>query len=405
MAIIEPPVTNEDRMPRLRYFYGMRSIPIIAQLKKHKYKILFGALAFWVTIGLMIYVTEVIAHRYLGRAFIDEVEKKQYLLRWVLWLLLTPLILFLGLKINVSNTKIPWFILLHLLLGTMVLAIEFLFELAIIRPMAENIYHRYVHVGELILPFVLKYFSYVIMYFLIVGIVNIYVYMYQLQETQKTLMAAELQNKELHYRVTLSQLQMLKMQIHPHFLFNTHNAILGLILKNENEKAARMLDGLSSLLRLTLEKQDSEFVRLSEELYNVDLYLDIQSVRFGDRFSWSKNVSEAASQCFVPFFILQPLVENAVVHSIEKLDTPARILISAEVRNQQLDIRIVNDCPEDALAERFAPGIGLSNITRRLEQHYGNAAKFTLEKTAPGKITASLLLPAHEQAEDSRHRG
>ncbi len=367
----------------------MTAIPHIALFKRHRYKILLGTFVFWLLIGFFIYITDLIAHRYFDAKALDAIEQTQYLLRWVLWLLLTPVIILLALRINIGNTKLPWFILLHIFFGTALLAFEFMVEVAIIKPLAEAFYLRHVDIGEIIIPFLLKYFAYIVMYFLIVGIVNMYIYMNSLQATR-------LQNKELEYQLALSQLQALKMQIHPHFLFNTHHSIIGLIVKNENEKAATMLAKLSELLRSTIEKQDTEFVTLADELKSTDLYLDIQKIRFSDRFVYKKEISTEAENCKVPYFILQPIVENAVLYGVEKTDNEAFIRINASVKDEKLIIEVINSGAFSDKNKGSGLGIGLANITKRLRQHYGAQAAFELFSDG-GNTTAQIKLPADEK--------
>lgn len=373
----------------------MTAIPHIQLFRRHKYKILVGTFVFWLVIGFFIYVTELIASRYFNAAAPDKIEQAQYLLRWILWLLLTPVIILLALRINIGNTKLPWFILLHTLLGTGLLAVEFGIEAAIIKPMAEAFYLRHVDIGEIILPFLVKYFAYIITYFLIVGIVNMYIYMNSARSAEKHLLQTELRNKNLEYQLAVSELQTLKMQIHPHFLFNTHQSIIGLIVRNENEKAAQMLAKLSELLRSTIEKQDAEFVPLSDELKSVDLYLDIQKIRFSNRFVYEKTISGEAADAKMPYFILQPIVENAVLYGVEKTDAQSTIAINAEIENGLLTIEVANTGVISNDKKGSGLGIGLSNVGKRLKQYYGDNASLSL--TSDDKTTtAQIKIPTDE---------
>lgn len=375
-------------------FDAMAGIPHIELFRKYRFRILLVVFIFWFLIGLFVYVTEVIVHKYFGMPFIDEVEQKQYALRWLLWLLLTPLIVFNALKINIGNTRVHWFVLIHIVLGTLILAAEFVAELLIIRPLAETIYKRTVLLDEMIVPFLYKYFAYIINYFLIIGIVNIWIYMHSLQLAQKNLLQTRLQNKDLKYQLALSELNALKTQIHPHFLFNTHNAILALIARNENDKAARMLNRLSDLLRLTTEKQQTEFIQLGDELRLADAYLEIQQVRFENRLTVSKTITTEAAQFTVPFFILQPVIENAVMHGIEKTDQPGVIAINAFVTADVLTVEVKN--PGQLKHEPVKrPGIGMQNIRGRLHHYFGDAAVVTLAETGSGEIVVTLKIPAY----------
>lgn len=371
----------------------MPSIPYIALFRKHSSRILLAALLFWLLLGFFVYAAELVANKYFGMKALDLIEQRQYLLRWLLWLLLTPAIILLALKVNIGNCRLFWFILLHIFFGTALLALEFMAELAIIKPMAEAFYHRKVLLSELMIPFLQKYFAYIINYFLIVGMVNMYIYLHSLQTTQKELLETEVQNRELKYRLTLAQLQTLKMQIQPHFLFNAHQSISGLILKRENEKAVQMLTALSDLLRLSLEHQEQELVPLEEELRIIDLYLSLQQTRFGDRFTYTKNIAPGAAVIKVPYFILQPVVENAVIHGIEQTDEEASIVIQAQVETRQLRLTISNTGSPGEGSPSKGFGIGQSNVSERLRQYYGRQAAYRLYSEGDGTTTAELLIP------------
>lgn len=382
-------------LPQAITYLSLMASPLAELYRKHKARMIFGALAFWCVIAVLIWVSEVVAHKVIGAKFIDYVEQRQYLLRLVLWMLLTPLLMFVAFRINIKNTRLPWFFLVHLCLGTLFLAVEFSIEVAILMPVAESYYHREVLVREFALPFVYKYFAYILNYFLILGIANIYIYMRTLQRSQKELHQKEVTNTELKYQLALAQMQTLKMQIHPHFLFNTHNSILSLILKNESEKAAEMLNKLSNLLRKTIETQDEERVPLSKELEIADLYLDLQAVRFSERLKYTRNVSADSLGVKVPFFILQPLVENAVIHGVENNAELSELKLEAKRSGDRLLIAITNTTAESSLKEKNGHGIGLSNVTRRIEQYYNGDASLTLEFTNHLAIV-TINLPAHE---------
>ncbi len=367
---------------------------------------IIGAIAFWCLIAVMIWTSEIVATKLCGAKYIDAVEQKQYMLRLGLWMLMTPLLMFVAFRINIKNTRILWFVLIHLVLGTLFLAAEFTVEVSILMPVAEDFYKRDVLVTEFALPFVYKYFAYILNYFLILGIANIYIYMRTLQKSQKELHEKEVTNTELKYQLAIAQMQTLKMQIHPHFLFNTHNSILSLILQSENEKAAQMLNKLSNLLRKTIETQDEECVPLSKELEIADLYLDLQSVRFADRLKYIRDVAQETLDAKVPFFILQPLVENAIIHGVEKSTDVSELKVEVKKRNNRLLISITNTATENAAKEKAAhtrltseggQGIGLANVTKRIEQYYKGNASLILE-FINNRAVVNINLPLYETA-------
>ena len=169
-----------------------------------------------------------------------------------------------------------------------------------------------------------------------------------------------------------AQLQNLRMQLHPHFLFNTLHTISSLM--DEDVRAARrMMSRLSQLLRHTLEKGETPEVTLGEELEMLRLYLDIEGTRFQDRLRLKFEVDEKLMNACVPTFILQPLAENAIRHGIAQRSIPGEIRIAAEQQNGELIVSVQNDGPDEPSSEvqSQGSGIGLSNTRSRLAQLYG----------------------------------
>lgn len=372
----------------------MLFIPHFQLIKKHKALVIAGVLCFWALLGMLVYATELIASYYFGAAFMDQIEQKQYLLRWMVWLLLTPAIILFALKINIENCHLVVFISLHLLLGTLLLSLEFCIELLILKPLAEQYYHRPVLVRELMVPFLNKYFGYVINYFLIVGMVNLYVYMQSLYSTKQSLLETELQNKNLKYDLALAQIQSLKKQIQPHFLFNAHQSLLSLILQNENKKAADMLSKLSDLLRITLQKQDSEFITVEEEVEMIKLYLSLQQIRYDHRMECTFDISPEAWHLKIPFFTLQPLAENAVKFGVEQSDKPCTIGVRIYIHDHMLNLAISNTTSHNRTHPVAGFGIGLQNVSARLQQHYQDAATLELYTDQVNTI-AQISIPLY----------
>lgn len=357
----------------------MIQIPHLDILKKHRSKIIWGIILFWFLMAVLVFSSEVIATKYFGAPVADPIEIKQYLLRWFSWLVLTPVIIFLALTINIGNVKLGWFVLIHLVLATLLLGVEFIIELSILKPLAASYYNRIVTLNEIALPFLSKYFAYVVNYFLLVGIVNMFVYMKNYQQAKHHVLEVELKNKELEFQLALAHLQTLKMQIRPHFLFNTLNAIHGLIVKQHNDQASFMLTRLSDLLRKTLEKQEDEFVALSEELHMIQLYVDIQQIRFKERLVYFCALPEEAKLAKVPFFVLQPLIENAVKYGVEQTDDKVYIEVVITIHAGQLHIQIQNSGRRNSQIENKGLGIGLSNVKARLQQYYGAASSLEIQ--------------------------
>jgi LytS/YehU family sensor histidine kinase len=181
---------------------------------------------------------------------------------------------------------------------------------------------------------------------------------------------------ELSAQLAQAQLAALKMQIHPHFLFNTLNSIAAL-LHEDIEAADRMITRLSDFLRITLQNSATSVVTLGEELVFLQAYLDIERVRFPDRLVVDLTIAPDVLDARVPNLILQPLVENAVRHGISKQIAVGRLQIDARRHNERLLIRIDDNGPGgpngNGISKRRASGgVGLANTRARLKQFYGD---------------------------------
>ena len=191
-----------------------------------------------------------------------------------------------------------------------------------------------------------------------------------------------------------AQLQALRYQINPHFLFNTLNAVSTLVAQNENAAANRMLARLSDFLRLTLDGSEAQEVPLAVELDYVQRYLDIEQVRMGDRLRVRFEIAPAAQTVLIPVMILQPLVENAIRHSIAPREAGGCIEIAAHCTKEVLHLEVRDDgaITEEAIAT-LQPCIGLSNTRARLQRLYGAAHQFRLTAAASGGLVVQLELP------------
>lgn len=205
----------------------------------------------------------------------------------------------------------------------------------------------------------------------------------------------EFRASQLEAQLVQAQLQTLKMQLQPHFLFNTLNGIAGLVRDSRNKAAVDMIVGLSDLLRYTLENAGKQEVPLKEELEFLELYLDIQQMRFSDRLKVEMQVSPDTLDALVPNLILQPLVENAIRHGISRRMASGTIRVTAERDGELLRITIYDDGPglrrDDGLTT--VEGVGLSNTRARLSQLYGEEQRFTLSDREGGGVTATLVIP------------
>jgi two-component system LytT family sensor kinase len=211
---------------------------------------------------------------------------------------------------------------------------------------------------------------------------------------------SELQASQLSAQLAEAQLQALKMQLHPHFLFNTLHSISAL-LSRDTEAARRMIARLGDFLRLTLENSGAQEVSLRDELDFLRCYLEIEGIRFFDRLTVRMEIEPQTLGARVPNLILQPIVENAIRHGIAPRSTPGIIEIKAARLGETLRLEVRDDGPglplEVGTPRAVRRGIGLSNTQNRLRQLYGKQAGLELMNDTRGGLLVTLELPFHRE--------
>lgn len=208
-----------------------------------------------------------------------------------------------------------------------------------------------------------------------------------------------LRNQELENQLNRAQLETLKLQLNPHFLFNTLNTVSSLIRSGEHTMAIQVNARLGNFLRTTLQAGETQFVSLEEELKFLDLYLDIESLRFSDRLIIEKQVEEDCLLVKVPYLILLPVIENAIKHGIARHSHAKRIVIAAGISGNSLNIEIYNEgklLPEKWIAQDNW-NIGLCNVYSRLKKTYDDRFSFGIENHPEGRgVQVRLKLPLSE---------
>jgi len=206
--------------------------------------------------------------------------------------------------------------------------------------------------------------------------------------------ASELAQSSLKAQLAQAQLRALKMQLHPHFLFNTLHSISSLVLEDP-PKANSMIARLGDFLRLTVDNSDQQLVTLKEETEFLRCYLDIEQVRFGDRLTVTFELEPQTLSAQVPHLILQPVVENAIQHAIAPRSTRGHINIEAKRLNSLLRVAISDNGPGISSNANlpWKQGVGLTNVRTRLQQIYGPDFRFELMNTKGGGVTAFMEIP------------
>jgi hypothetical protein len=204
---------------------------------------------------------------------------------------------------------------------------------------------------------------------------------------------------ELEAQLGQARLQALRMQLHPHFLFNTLNSIATLVEANP-PGAREMIGSLGQMLRLSLDSGPRPEVPLEQEWEFLECYLEIERIRFGDRLQVKLELGPGVGGALVPTFILQPLAENAIRHGIEPASSPGTIEIRAERGGGVLFLSIRDTGPglgKGGLEQAAPKGIGLANTRARLQSHYPGRHRFTIRNGPGGGCLVELELPFHTE--------
>jgi two-component system, LytTR family, sensor kinase len=217
----------------------------------------------------------------------------------------------------------------------------------------------------------------------------------------KDLQAERMRAMDLERQLAVSRLEALRMQLHPHFLFNTLHTIAGLTVE-DSATARRMVIALGDLLRSTLKENGDRMRTLAEELEYSDLYLGIEKLRLGDRLLLNYEIEPAATRALVPQFLLQPLFENAIRHGASRMIGSCEIGFCASCKSGTLNIMIRNDGPKCAprsALPRF--GVGLTNTIDRLQIHYGDRHTFLYSDLPEGGVQIDISIPYSEAGPDA----
>ncbi|HEX6280337.1 MAG TPA: histidine kinase, partial [Pyrinomonadaceae bacterium] len=213
----------------------------------------------------------------------------------------------------------------------------------------------------------------------------------------------ELKTSQLEARLAQSRLQVLKMQLHPHFLFNTLNAISELVHRDP-DRADRMLTDLSDLLRMSFENLEVQEIPLKQELEFLRKYLEIEETRFHDRLRVRMEIAPDTLDASVPNMILQPLVENAIKHGISPKAEGGHINVGAVRNNGTLELTISDDgigIGGESI-KAIGEGVGLSNTRRRLKHLYGDSHRFELKPEGESGVSVRLDIPYRQYKNEPR---
>ena len=307
-----------------------------------------------------------------------------------IWALLTPFVVFMGRRFAISATnyvrRVGFHVLCAVTLAVLHAALDTALNIGAGRnpstawPLFQHLISHGMHWN-------------IVIYLAIVGVVHV--------------RDAERRTMELRARLSEARLDALRMQLRPHFLFNTLHTVSGL-MGNDAVRGRRVISRLGDLLRAALRPREREEIALSEELDLVRAYLDIEQARFGERLQVDMEVEDDALSCTVPALVMQPLVENAVRHGVEPRAEGGVVTLRARVRGDQLEITLTDNGPGMKQApqdiHRAESGIGLSNTRARLRELYPDRHEFDISAPVAGGTQVKVVIPAQRPARPLKTR-
>lgn len=321
-----------------------------------------------------------------GKKF-DLVNTAIWGIGWILWIGGTygvrGLVSRFSIERPASARRLALHLLLALLVAVAVITVEYLIIYVLEKTWPETvlIYPPWVY-------YTTKVHLYFLVYWLIAGVCGAYDYYTRLQQSQLTA-------SQLEAELAQAQVQALKMQLHPHFLFNTHHSIISLMLNKDNAGAIKMLTRLSDLLRITLGTASQPTHSLGEEMQILDLYLGIQRERYRERLVVETHIDPATLEAEVPCLLLQPLVENAIEHGIDPQTDGGRLVISAQRLGDDLVLTILDNGPglPPAFDLDADAGVGLGNTRARLDRLYPSRHGLEVRAAPGGGTEVHLSFP------------
>ena len=312
----------------------------------------------------------------------------------VTWWFLAPLVLWLQSRLTLLDRRWPWALLLHVMMAGLITGLFVVLDA--VRLLVAN------HLPWSFLPTIIQdlhssgRWSYLPLLIYCMAVIALYAVSFYREWRAGQQLTGELRlaNARLETRLVQSSLDALKMQLHPHFLFNTLNSITSLIRNNRTQEAEDVVAGLGDLLRRALDHRKEAMETLELELEFLRRYFDIERIRFQDRLQIEYDIAPDCMLALVPCLLLQPLAENAMKHGISR-DPGARLLrISARHERSQLVLTVYNDGPPLPRDELISgAGIGVQNTRARLHMLYGDEARFELRDQPPRGVLARITFP------------
>ena len=342
----------------------------------------------WTAVGLFFASESSLWGRYIFRTPVTwDQSLRTSLSFYYIWACIAPLVLWLGKRFRFERGSRILSFFVHLPTSVLLSTVQLLIAEIVVQSFSPDRLQLYEAFKAIERTFIVYFHINLLTYWAILGIGYGREYYRKFRER-------EVRAAQLRTQLTQAQLQSLKMQLHPHFLFNTFNTISSLMHKNVDD-ADRVLALLGDLLRYSLHNVGVQEVTLREEIDFLQRYLEIEHTRFEDRLRVKISVEPDVLDFKVPNLILQPLVENAIRYAVAPRATGGSIEISARQVIGSLKISVVDDGP--GLPEGYnllaQEGVGLRNSRERLEQLYGENHRFIFSNRSPKGLEVAIVIP------------
>jgi two-component system, LytTR family, sensor kinase len=355
----------------------------------------------WTAVGMLFTVQEVVLARVDGGHVNWVAFGAIELIYWNVWAAYTPLVIALAKRFPLTGPRLVPHIAIHcvasLVMAPLATVTEYFLSSGFLRFLS--------HFTDSVSPRDLPTFTDSLLSMSVTGLLTYWlvVGLYQAFHFYQAAMERQTRAAQLQTQLSQAELDNLKSQLHPHFLFNSLHTI-GVLMQEDVEAASHLLVILGDLLRMALERRDNE-ITLQSELQFVDKYLEIEQTRFHDRLKVFTDVPPDLLGVYVPSLALQPLVENAIKHGISVDSTAGRLEIAAQRHDGRVWLRVRDDGPGPAPGSRPRFGVGLTNVQSRLKQLYGDEASLELTSAGGRGCEALITIPLRSSHEDaSPHR-
>lgn len=311
------------------------------------------------------------------------------------WMFLTPLVVRLAERFFIESGRVWRTLAIHFLAGSVISLVQLSVFIFVRQWLIGNPNKPFSFSRDFQRLFIGEFHVNLLIYWIVVGIWHLRLINRRYLERERETARLALETAQLETRLAQAQLDALKMQLHPHFLFNTLNSI-SVLMRDDAAAANRMLIRLSELLRIALKSKSSQEVSLKDELEFLRGYLEIEQVRFQDRLQIDFDVDKETLDARVPNLILQPLVENAIKHGIAPLAKAGKIIIKTHRQNGFVELAVSDNgaglCDS---ANEANNGIGLKNTQERLKKLYGDEQQFEIRSNEGGGLQVKIKIPFH----------